>query len=298
VVTTPQGKGAISDRHPLSLGLAELRYAPLRAWLEQRDAILAIGTRTDFARRFQQAQIIQIDIDEAQIGQASHILGIPGDAFHTLKALSEAVIDATPARPSLAAEVASLNAARFDPTLQLQPQWDFMRAIRTALPDDGIFVQGMNQMGYYSRNYFPVYAPRTYLTSSQLATLGAAFPLALGAKLAQPARAVVAIEGDGGFLYNAQELATAVQYGIHIVVVVFNDNAYGNVLRAQIEQFDGHILGTQLRNPDFVQLASAYGARGVRAHDASQLEAALREALAISTPTLIEVPVGMMKREY
>jgi acetolactate synthase-1/2/3 large subunit len=298
VVTTPQGKGALSDRHSLSLGLAELRYAPLHTWLEDRDVILAVGTRTDFAQRFQQAQIIQIDIDQAQLGQANHILTITGDACHTLQALYEAIVAATPARPSLAAEVAALNAARFDPARQLQPQWGLMRAIRAALPEDGILVQGMNQMGYYSRNYFPVYAPRTYLTSSQLATLGAAFPLALGAKVARPEQAVVAVEGDGGFLYNAQELATAVQYGINVVVIVFNDNAYGNVLRAQIEQFDGHILGTQLRNPDFVQLALAYGARGVRAQDASQLEAALRQALTLDAPTLIEVPVGMMKREY
>lgn len=87
-------------------------------------------------------------------------------------------------------------------------------------------------MGYYSRNYFPVYQPRTYITASPLATLGAAFPQALGAKVALPERAVVATCGDGGFLYNAQELATAVKEGINVVVIVFNDNAYGNVLGA------------------------------------------------------------------
>ena len=179
----------------------------------------------------------------------------------------------------------------------MEPQHSLMAAIRSVLPDDAILVQGMNQMGY-SRNYYPVYAPGTYLTASSYGTLGSAYPLALGAKVAAPERAVVALAGDGGFLYNSQELATAVQYGINAVVIVFNDNAYGNVLRAQIEQFDGHILGTQLHNPDFVQLAQVYGARGVRAHDADQLAGALREALAIESPTLIEVPVGMMERRY
>ena len=173
-----------------------------------------------------------------------------------------------------------------------------MQAIRAALPDDGILVQDMNQMGYYSRNYFPVYQPKNYLTSSQLGTLGSAFPIALGAKVARPDRAVVALCGDGGFLYNAQELATAVQYGIHAVVIVFNDNAYGNVMRAQQEQFDGRVLGTQLHNPDFVQLAEAYGACGVRVEGAAMLENALRQALQTPAPTLIEVPVGPMDRQY
>ena len=296
VVTTRQGKGAISDRHPLCLGLAELRYAPLRRWLEGRDLILAVGTHLDFTDRSQ--AVIQVDIDETQIGRAEHVYGIVGDARRVLESLYEAALATTAARPSAAAEVLAIRAARYNPALQLQPQWDLMQAIRGAMPDDGILVQGMTQMGYYSRNYYPVYTPGAYLTSSSHITLGCAYPLALGAKVAQPTRAVVALSGDGGFLYNSQELATAVQHGIHAVVIVFNDNAYGNVLRAQIEQFDGHVLGTRLHNPDFVKLAQTYGARGVRAQDADQLGAALSEALAIEAPTVIEVPVGMMQRQY
>ena len=302
VVTSPNGKGAISDWHPLSLGLAELRYEPLRKWLADCDVILAVGTRTGFADRLHTQQVIRIDIDQAEIErQRHHTLGIVGDARRTLEALYR-LVAATPGATSGAEPVPStvraLNAARFAPEDQLEPQHSFMTAIRSVLPDDAILVQGMNQMGYYSRNYYPVYAPGTYLTASSYGTLGSAYPLALGAKVAAPERSVVALSGDGGFLYNSQELATAVQYGINVVVIVFNDNAYGNVLRAQIEQFDGHILGTQLHNPDFVQLANVYGARGVRVHDANRLAAALREALAIEAPTLIEVPVGMMERRY
>lgn len=300
VVTSRQGKGALSDRHPLALGFAETRYPPLRDWLAQRDLILAVGASTNFARYHQ--SVIQIDIDESQISQGQHVTPLVGDAQRVLDALQAMAITTIPARLHLAsaiqAEVGSLNAARFDPARQLQPQWELMQAIRRALPDDGILVQGMNQMGYYSRNYYPVYAPRAYLTASGQATLGCAYPLALGAKVAQPQRAVVALSGDGGFLYNAQELATAVQYGINAVVIVFNDNAYGNVLRAQMEHFDGRVIGTQLHNPNFVQLAESYGARGLLAHDATALEASLCEALATAKPTLIEVPVGMMEREY
>lgn len=298
VVTTPQGKGAISERHSLSLGLAELRYPPLRTWLNERDVVLAVGTRSDVVKLLPQAQVIRIDIDETQIGQHERQLALVGDAQAILHALHQALLDAMPTPPSIAAEVQALNAQRFDPAQQLQPQWELMSAIRAALPDDGILVQGMNQMGYYSRNYFPVYHPHSYITASQLATLGAAFPQALGAKVAQPNRAVVALCGDGGFLYNAQELATAVQYGINVVVIVFNDNAYGNVLRAQEEQFDGRIIGTQLHNPDFVKLAAAYGVQGVRVQGGAQLQQALSTALASNAPALIEVPVGPMQRVY
>lgn len=299
VVTSRQGKGVLSDRHPLALGFAETRYSPLRDWLAQRDLILAVGTSAHFTNYRQ--PVIQIDIDEAQISQGSHVTGLVGDAQTVLSTLQSATAT-LPTRLPLAAivqaEVNALNAGRFDPTHQLQPQWDFMQAIRRALPADAIVVQGMNQMGYYSRNYYPVYAPRAYLTASSLATLGCAWPLALGAKIAHPHRAVVALSGDGGFLYNSQELATAVQYGINAIVIVFNDNAYGNVLRAQMEQFDGRVIGTQLHNPNFVQLAQSYGARGVLAQDAVALESALHEALVADKPTLIEVPVGMLERVY
>jgi acetolactate synthase-1/2/3 large subunit len=191
-----------------------------------------------------------------------------------------------------------LNQARFDPAQQLQPQWDLMTAIRSALPDDAILSTDMTQLGYFSRNFYPVYAPRSYFICTRLWTLGAAFPMALGAKLAQPDRKVVAVMGDGGFLYNAQELATAMKYQIPVVVVLFNDNAYGNVLRAQQEEYDGHVIGTQLYNPDFVQLAQSYGVPAWRTPSAGELAQALRQALTHEGPTLIEVPVGPMQRVY
>ncbi len=106
------------------------------------------------------------------------------------------------------------------------------------------------------------------------------------------------VSGDGGILYNLQELATAVKYGVNVVTVVFNDNAYGNVWRAQVEEFDGRVIGTELHNPDFVRLAEAYGARGVLAEDAAQLESAVQEAVSADTPTLIEVPVDPWERRY
>ena len=136
--------------------------------------------------------------------------------------------------------------------------------------------------------------PRTYLTSSYSGNLGYAYPLALGAKVAQPDKAVVAVSGDGGFLYNSQELATAVQYGINAVVIVFNDNAFGNVRRTQDTRFGGHIIATDLHNPDFVALAHSFGVAGIRATDPDQLLKVLKHAIETDAPTLIEVPLGVM----
>jgi len=152
----------------------------------------------------------------------------------------------------------------------------------------------MTQVGYYSRWFYPTYAPRTYLTSSYFGNLGFAYPTGLGAKLAFPGKAVVTISGDGGFLFNSQELATAVMYGINVVAIVFNDNAYGNVLRDQRRRFNGREVGSRLHNPDFVKLAEAYGARGVLATTPEQLRVELKRSLEIDRPTVIEVPVGEM----
>ena len=173
-----------------------------------------------------------------------------------------------------------------------------MAAVRAALPDDGILIAGMTQLGYYSRAYFPVYEPRTFITSSYSGNLGYAYPTALGAKVAQPDRAVVALSGDGGFLFNSQELSTAVAHGINAIVVVFNDNAYGNVMRDQHNRFQGRVIGAELHNPDFVRLAEAYGANGVRAHTPDELESALTKCLAHDGPSLIEVPVGPMPTPF
>ena len=302
VVTTRQGKGTISELHPLSLGMAEMRFQPLRNWLSKRDLILAVGT-SHYASGDGQ-QVIRIDVDASELSDGKARLAIQGDAYPAMLALNRAVAAAGPARGDKAeavqAEVAAINGARFEPSTQLQPQWGFMEAVHAALPDDAIVVQGMNQMGYYSRNYFRARGPRTYLTSSSHGTLGCAYPIALGAKVACPERTVVSLSGDGGFLYNVHELSTAVQYGIDAVAIVFNDNAYGNVLRAQMEEFDGHVLGTRLHNPDFVALAQSFGAHGVLAEDADALQGALEEAVAgrNGKPTLIEVPVGMLDREF
>ena len=204
----------------------------------------------------------------------------------------------TEERPSFAADAAALRAHRAATALRPEPQESLLAAVRAAVPEDCILISGMTQMGYYARAFWPTYEPRTFITSSYSGNLGYAYPTALGAKVAQPDRPVVALCGDGGFLFNSQELATAVQHGINVVAVVFNDNAYGNVLRDQVNRFEGRVVGAELHNPDFVKLAEAYGARGVRVEGPEALESAIREAITIDAPSLIEVPVQMMPTPF
>ena len=299
VVSSRSGKGILPARHPLSLGMFEARFKPLKDRVDACDVILAVGTATDMSARLDGQTVIRIDDDPGEIGQdgaCTH--GILGDAALSLEILYDGLTGLSAPRPNVTEDIQSINTHRFGPAEQLQPQGAFMDAMRAAIPDDGILVGGMNQMGYYSRNYYHAQSPRGYQTPSHHGSLGSVFPVGIGLKIGRPDRAVVVVSGDGGILYNLQELATAVQYGVHVITVVFNDNAYGNVWRAQVEEFNGRVIGTELHNPDYVKLAEAYGARGVLAEDAAQLEAAVSEAVSADAPTLIEVPVGPWERRY
>ena len=299
VIATAEGKGIISDRHPLSLGSLWLRNDTVAAPENGHDLVLAVGTRLAFPAWLAGQPVVQLDIDGEELGRNhADTYGVQTDARLGLEALLAAVSAATPPRAGRADAVAAERQRRDEERIKVEPQEGFMAAVRAAVPDDGIIVAGMTQLGYYSRAYMPVYQPRTFITSSYSGNLGYAYPTALGAKVAQPQRAVVALSGDGGFLFNSQELATAVAHNINAVVVVFNDNAYGNVLRDQVNRFDGRVIGAQLHNPDFVKLAEAYGAYGTRAHTPAELETALRQCLAYDTPSLIEVPVGPMPTPF
>jgi acetolactate synthase-1/2/3 large subunit len=153
----------------------------------------------------------------------------------------------------------------------------------------------MTQIGYYSRPFWPVYRPRTYITSSYSGNLGYEYPTALGAKVACPDRPVIAICGDGGFMYNAQEMSTAVKYGINAVAVVFNDEAFGNVSR-DLDEAWGGTFSAELKNPDFMKLADAYGVVGLRAEKPTDVGDLVRKALSLNRPALVEVRVGRMPR--
>jgi acetolactate synthase-1/2/3 large subunit len=178
---------------------------------------------------------------------------------------------------------------------KLAPQIAFLDAIRAELPEDGIFVDEVTQIGFAARLLFPVYQPRTFLSPGHQDPLGWGFATGLGAQHARPDVPVVAISGDGGFLFTATELATAMRHKIPLTTIVFNDFGYGNVRRIQRERYGNRQIGTDLHNPDFVAFAKSFDAAAERAATPEQLRTALRRALRQrDVPTVIEVRVGDM----
>lgn len=304
VITTPEGKGAISDKHYLSVGVTRGRSTgqtrdALRMYFWERDVILAVGTRFAGVEALAEQRVVQIDIDEKEIGRNhADTVGVAGDAKLALKKILAGCREAGPQADSRREECETLRGLRYDPANQIEPLGGFVRTIRESMPEDGILVPDMTQVGYYSRAYFQVYEPRTYFTSSYAGNLGFAYPTALGAKVAQPKKVVISPCGDGGFLYNSQELATAAQFGINVIAIVFNDGAFGNVLRDQQEMFNGRVIGSELQNPDFVKLAEAFGVVGMKAESPEQLGSMLSKAIDLDKPVLIEVPLGQMPAPF
>jgi acetolactate synthase-1/2/3 large subunit len=295
VVETAEGKGAVSDASDLSLGAGLFPKSPLRRYLDAAEIVLAVGSRCAAAMFPADQQVIQIDADSDEIGRNhKKTTGLVGDAKATLEALLERLRAGGKPRASQKAEREKIReeVAGF---MTQEPNSSILRSLRQGIPQDAVVIAGMTQMGYFSRPFFPVYQPRTYITSSYSGNLGFEYPTALGAKVATPNRPVVMISGDGGFLYYAQEMATAVQQGINVIAVVFNDNAYGNVARDLDEHWGGK-FGAELHNPDFVRLAEAYGAVGRRAKEPAEVGKLVADAIQMDRPVLIEVPVGRMAR--
>lgn len=293
VVRYRGGRGILDDRHPLSLTVP----AGYRLW-PTTDLLIGFGTRLDvpvarWGSMPDGLRMARIDIDPAEMRRLAVDLGIVADAADAARALLAAV--ARRDDPDRAAVIARAKAEMATEIQSLQPQMSFLEAIRDALPEDGIFCDEMTQVGYVSAFGMPFFSPRTAIGSGFSGNLGAGFPTALGVKVAHPDRAVVAVTGDGGFLFGGSDLATAVRFGINLVTVLFNNESYGNVLRDQRRLFDGRHSGAELTNPDFQAYAKAFGVRSWRVADAAGLRSALREALAANAPCLIEVMTDITK---
>jgi len=299
VVVSRNGKGAISDRHYLAQG-----WVADQGLYAAADVILAVGTRfaPDFseARKLSSEQtLIQIDIDPEEIGRNTKpMIAIEADAKSALAGLVDRVGAYNKSRPSREAELSELKSSIADRVNAVQPQASFAAAIRAELPDDGILVSEMTQLGYFSSIGFPVYQPNTFLTPGYQGTLGCGYCIALGAKVGRPDLPVISINGDGGFGFTMNELATMSQHKIGVVTIVFNDGAYGNVRRMQKYDYDNRIIASDLVNPDFVKLAEAFGVTGRRVHTASELQTSIRESIKADEPTLIEVPVEEMPNPW
>jgi acetolactate synthase-1/2/3 large subunit len=299
VVMSANGRGALDDRHPLALTSLAGRQV-----LSEADVVLAIGTR--FLNGQAQlvlapgTRLVLLNVEARDLGDPRQPdLAIHGDAGSGLEGMLEH-LHGLPPRASRRAELDALRTWADSVLAQIEPQYSWVRALRAAVPEDGILVNEFTQVGYVAQTAYPVYQPRSYVSPGYQGTLGYGFPTALGARVGNPDRAVLSITGDGGFGWGLAELSTARKYGIGLVTVVFNDGAYGNVRRSQMEQFEGRVLGTDLLNPDFVQLAESFGVRGARATTPGELEGLLRETLGgnDAEPVLIDVPVAAMPNPF
>ena len=286
------GNGVLDSRNPLSLKSPEAHV-----YYRRTDLALAIGSNMRLPlQRWgtdENMTIIRIDVDSAAMHRIQRPdLAITARAEDALPPLIAAVERHNRKRESRREELLELRAASQKKMAFLEPQNTWSRILREELGEDGIAVMGMTQVAYAARVNFPVYKPRTCITSGYQGTLGFAFPTGLGVKVAKPAAPVIAICGDGGFMYCAGELAAAVQHGIPLVAIVFNNDAYGNVRKMQIRDYDERVIASDLVNPDFVKLGEAFGANAFRAETESQLRQALRYGFKSDLPTLIEVPMG------
>ena len=291
VVAFRSGRGIVSNAHELGLTIAEA----YRLW-PQVDLMIGIGTRLEVAFwrwPFVPAGItsIRIDIDAAEMRRFKPDVALVADAGAATRELLAELRRSGTRRPLWRQAIVEARLAAEAQVQSIQPQVAYLRAIREVLPADGFLTDEISQMGFASWYAFPVYEPRTFVASGYQGTLGAGFPTALGVKVAHPQRAVVALCGDGGFMFAVQELATAVQYGIAVVALVFNNESYGNVRRDQQQSFEGRVLGAELVNPDFVRLGEAFGVDSARVASPERLRPVLERALGSGRPWLIEVPV-------
>jgi acetolactate synthase-1/2/3 large subunit len=293
VMMTRNAKGAVSFRH--YLGLPETGGHKLWANV---DVVLAAGTRMhEIYSRWEvgsDVKVIRIDIDPMEIERnGKPAVGILAEAKCAVGAIANAIGRHNRPRASRKEEMEALKAQLEKQYEKLSPQIEFIRAMRAELPDDGFVVNEATQIGFAARVAMPFYKPRTFITAGYQGTLGFGFSTSLGVKIANPDKEVISINGDGGFLFGGSELATAVQYGIATVTLIFNNNAYGNVRRAQIEKYGGKVIASDLRNPDFVKLADAFGAQGLRVNNALDLRRAIRQGFDYKGgPTVIEIPLG------
>jgi len=309
VVTTLMGKGAIPENHPLCLGMIGM-HGKLGAntALAEADLVLAVGTRFSdrsvgpFEDLDSNARIIHVDVDESEIGKNVRChLPIVADAKKALEALIDAVKTLPPkSRTAWVEKVKELRetALESDDGKGIKP-WKVMKIMRSVLPRDAIITTGVGQNQMWAALHFDVYAPRTFITSGGLGTMGFGFPASIGAKVARPDRTVVCVDGDGSFLMTCQNLATAVVQNIPVTVVILDNRSLGMVRQWQELFFNKRFVAVDLgQTPDFEKLAKAFGAEGVRVGDYEEFREALSKAINSDVPTVIDVPIEPSEKVF
>ena len=292
VMSKRSGKGIVDARHYLAAN-----FPMGHALWKEADVVLTIGSRlkdqyTAWGTDDEQ-KIIRIEIDPVEMTRiGTPDVGIIGDARATLKELQKLLGKYNGSRESREEELSALKAKiEQDIRGHVVPQMAYIDVIRDVLPDDGIFVDEVTQVGFVSWYGFQAYKPRQHITAGEMGTLGFGYATALGVAVGNPGKKVIQISGDGGFMFNVQEMSIAAQYNIPLVTIIFNDNKFTNVQRQQDEWFDGRRICSDLHNPDFAKLAELYGIPGYKADSPETLKARLEEAFKVDGPAIIEVSV-------
>ena len=296
VISSNAGKGVVSDNNPLSLTGGVISPA-VQGYLGTADVVLAIGTELAEADSFiydlpVTGKVIRMDIDPARFNDAfpAHV-GVQGDAGPAVAMLlaelrSRGVSGADKKTLAELAQVRAQQRADFTPVENQHRK--LLSLIRDALPDDAIIMGDIAQLVYTGTQAMPTYLPRTWFYPAGFGTLGCALPDAIGAKIALPEKDVVALVGDGGFMFTVQELATAVEEELTIPIILWNNNSYA-MIRDGMTKRGIPQIGVNPRNPDFLKLADAFGCPGILAQSADAFDAALRDAMKRKGPTIIMV---------
>lgn len=287
------GRGLVSDEHPLALTtLGE------RAVLPHADVVLVLGSRFldalgQPAYQRDGCKFIYVNLDADHLDSPRQAgLALQLDVRQAVRSILAALGDY---RSSVdrAADIGKVRAWQAHQVRQISPQFEYAEAIRGAIDDADIVVSELTQVGYFANIAMPVFHPRTYLTPGYQGTLGYGFPTSLGAAVGNPQRRVVSLTGDGGFGWGLQELATARRYRLDVTVIIFNDGRFGNVHRIQKRVF-GETFASEIVNPDFVALATAFGIPAATVTSADELASVLRREDGSDGPQLVEVRVGEM----
>jgi thiamine pyrophosphate-dependent acetolactate synthase large subunit-like protein len=294
VITTQKGKGAMPADHRLHIG-NWANELPVRELIARSDVMLAVGTRFSYFPTGGWSleipgRIVQVDLDPANIGLNYRAeVGVVGDAALSLHAIDAALAGrGVGDRPWRDGEVAEVL-ARIDRAVGNPVERQVLDQIRSVLPQESLVFNDPTTIAFWARSLWRSALPRTWFVPSGFGTLGSSMPTAIGAKLARPEVPSVCLIGDAGIMFTIQDLMTAVQERVPVVVLVFNDRGYG-VERRHQDHLYGRRNAVDITPPDFVALAQAFGARGVLVEDLGEVGSTLESVLDTDGPVLIEIP--------
>jgi len=307
VCTTLMGKGSFPEEHPLALGMVGMHGTkPANYCVAESDVLIAIGCRFsdritgDLKSFAPYAKVIHIDVDPAEIGKNIKVdIPIVGDAkiilkdllIHLMKKDIKAKVEWMEYINDL--KKTSMPMMDYD-DIPMKPQRivkELMGALKEIDPElkNSIITTDVGQNQMWMAHYFKANAPRSFISSGGLGTMGFGFPSAIGAKIARPDANVISVSGDGGFLMNSQELATIKDYEIPVVVCIFDNRTLGMVYQWQNLYYGKRQCQVHLgESPDFVKLAESYGIKGRRITNPNEIKEAFKEAISSDEPYLLD----------